>query len=62
MKQDTIIDNHSTYDVYKTTNSFITSKSICGLKKIETAYKRFNKYCNELVLVYINRYKGIATF
>ena len=49
-------DNHITYDVYKTT----TSKSICGLKKIETAHKRFSKYCDELALVCINKCKGIA--
>ena len=44
-------DNHITYDVYKSTDSFTTSKSICGLKKEETANKRFDKYCNELVLL-----------
>lgn len=53
-------DNHTTYDVYKTTNSFTTSKSICGLKKIETAHKRFSKYCDELALICINKCKGIA--
>ena len=51
-------DNHITYDVYKSTDSFTTSKSICGLKKEETAHKRFDKYCNELVLMYINKCKG----
>ena len=51
-------DNHITYDVYKSTDNFTTSKSICGLKKEETAYKRFNKYCNELALMYINKCKG----
>ena len=51
-------DNHITYDVYKTTDRFTTSKSICGLKKEETAHKRFDKYCNELVLMYINKCKG----